>query len=91
MADTSNIDNHPQETDMLKQLPMSTESLKDLFSSSADVVFSNIRIRGQAKLVLTLAYVDGLANKKIIDDNIVRPLTVSDLFETIFSSLRLSP
>ena len=66
---------HPQEDDGLKQLPLTSEELKKLFSSSADVIFRSVQLRSRVPLGVTLVYVDGLTDQKMIDDNVIRPLS----------------
>lgn len=92
MADDQIDEKHLYEDDGLRQKPLNSASLKELFVGSADIIFHDVLIQGRSILFrrrslfgVTLAYFNGLANQKIIDDNIVRPLTESGLFKTCCS------
>lgn len=80
MADKRGKTIHLEENDQLKQLPLNSEELKRLFASSADVIIRTLQVSGCAALRVTLAHLDGLCDKKIIDDNIIKPLSHSDTF-----------
>lgn len=84
MARNSSSEQHQTEDDGLRQLPLTSDSIRALFAGSADVIFQNVQIRGRATLSVTLVYVDGLTNQKIVDDNIIRPL-FSGAFEACAS------
>jgi len=79
MAKRNGTPIHTEETDGLKQLSLNSDELKKLFSSSADVVFHSVRIGGNPALSVALVFIDGLADQKVIDDNIVTPLVQSPL------------
>ncbi len=83
---------HPQEDDGLKQLPLTSEELQKLFSSSADVVFRVVQLRSRVPLNVTLVYVDGLTDQKMIDDNVIRPLSggVFQACSTLAEAFKLS-
>ncbi len=72
---------HPEDNDGLRQLPLTSEAIKRLFASSADILFSSLLVAGCDALRVTLVYVDGLSDKKIIDDNVILPLVEGASFQ----------
>ncbi|MGI5849578.1 MAG: spore germination protein [Christensenellales bacterium] len=67
--------------DALLSGELTSDNLKKIFSESTDIVNRNIMIKNQSDLSITLFYVDGMANQKIINDNIICPLTASKWYE----------
>ncbi len=62
------------------------DAMKQIFSESADIVFHDILIKNRSDLRITIVYVDGMANTKVIDDNIVFPLTNSHWYDNCTSA-----
>ena len=73
---------HPKEEDGLRQLPVCSNELKKLFSSSSDIIFRSALIGGNPALPVVLVFLDGLADQKIIDDNVMLPLAQSPWFDS---------
>ena len=53
---------------------ISADTLRQQFSASPDIGFSEIIVGGNNRLRLTLAFVDGLTSSQQIDDYILKPL-----------------
>jgi spore germination protein KA len=58
-----------------------SSELRKLFAASGDVIARDITIRNRADLGVVLMYVDGMVNQKIINDNVLRPLSASKWFD----------
>ena len=59
-------------TDSIKQLP---------FSESDDIIYRDFYIKNQTTLKVTVIYIDGMANTKMIDDNIIFALSTSEWYD----------
>lgn len=55
--------------------------LRNIFAASGDVIVREVAIRNRDDLGVVLMYVDGMVNLKIINDNILRPLSASKWFD----------
>jgi spore germination protein KA len=64
---------------LLKEI--TSENIKNLFKESSDVVNRDILIFNKSELKVTLFYVDGMTNMKVINDDIVYPLSTSKWYE----------
>jgi len=71
--------------DELDSKELTSENIKKLFRESADVVNRAILIRGRADLKVVLFYVDGMVSQRIINDDIINPLSTSVLFDNCVS------
>ena len=67
--------------DRLVSADLTSENFKMIFAESADVVNRDILIRNRTELKVTLFYIDGMANQRIINDDIVNSLSVSKWFD----------
>ncbi len=56
------------------ELELTTANIKQLIKHSSDVVFHEIYINGSKDLPVTMIFIDGVVNIKIVDDNILKPL-----------------
>lgn len=81
MADTQNIN----DKDELLSKELTSENIKKLFKESSDITNRDILIKNRPDLKVTLFYVDGMTNMKIIDDDIVYPLATSKWFDNCVS------
>lgn len=50
-------------------------SLKDIFKDANDLVFREIVIEGEQKIKAFLCQIDGISNRELIEDVVIRPLT----------------
>ncbi len=80
MAENTTTENTT--TDPLQSLNLTSEDIHKIFSASNDVVFRDLLIRNRPSLRVSIVYMDGLCNIKIIDDNIVCPLSSSRWLDT---------
>lgn len=81
MGDTQNIN----DKDDLMSKELTSDNIKKIFAESSDVIYRDILIGNKANLKVTLFYVDGMINQRMIDDDIVSPLSTSKFFETCVS------
>lgn len=77
MADTENNNSDVNKKDRLMSGSLNSDTIKELFAESSDIVSRTVLIRNREDLSVTLFYVDGMAQQKIINDNIVYPLSRS--------------
>ncbi len=73
-----------QETDEKNRLiegEFTSDNIKKIFSESADIVSRDIFIKDREDLKVTLFYIDGMANDKMIGDNIAFPLARSNWYD----------
>jgi spore germination protein KA len=59
---------------------LSSEKLKQAFTDCPDIVFSDISVKGNKRLRLTLVYVEGLVDERMTDDFILKPLVQEEVF-----------
>ncbi|MDA8226130.1 MAG: spore germination protein [Desulfitobacterium hafniense] len=64
----------PSDEDWVK--PLSYLRIKELLSASTDIVFREFILKGKQDIQCSLAVVDGLIDKQIIDQFILKPLMV---------------
>lgn len=57
-----------------KNVDLTGENIKTLLSDSDDIMFRELYINGNKDQKLTLCFVDGLINNKIVSDDILKPL-----------------
>ncbi|MDD5016873.1 MAG: spore germination protein [Eubacteriales bacterium] len=60
---------------------LTSDNIKKLFSESGDIIYRGFLIKNRADLKMTIIYVDGMVNTKIIDDNIICPLSASHWYD----------
>lgn len=56
------------------ELELTTSNMKKLLCGSSDIVFRELYINGDRDLPLSMIYIDGLIDTKIVDDDIMKPL-----------------
>ncbi|GAB6153462.1 spore germination protein [Desulfosporosinus burensis] len=56
--------------------PLSGQTVKEILSKSSDVVFREFFLQGKERIPCMLAAVDGLVDKNLLDDYILKPLMV---------------
>lgn len=59
----------------ISELELTTANLKMLLQHSSDIVFRELYINGNENLPLTIIFVDGIIDSKLVDDDILKPLT----------------
>ena len=74
--------NHAKNKDALLLGSLTSDNIKKIFAESADIIYRDILVKNRSDLKVTIIYVDGMTNLKIINDNIVLPLTASPWFES---------
>ncbi len=57
-----------------KNVDLTGDNIKTLLSDSDDIVIRNLYINGIERQKVTLCFVDGLINSKIVNDDILKPL-----------------
>ena len=62
------------------------DAMKKIFAESGDIVFHDVLIKNRSDLKATIMYVDGMASTKVINDNIVFPLTTSHWYDNCISA-----
>ncbi len=67
-------DQPKEETDIINQ-PVTTENIKNILSDSSDIIYQVHYINGNRHLPVTVIFVDGMVNAKIVNDDILKPLT----------------
>ncbi len=67
--------------DALMQERLTSETIKKIFEESTDIVSRDVLIRNREELKVTLFYVDGMAQEKVIADNIIFPFSRSPWYE----------
>jgi spore germination protein KA len=60
---------------------ISSDSLRTMFAESQDIVFGEIAANRKREIILTYAFVDGMVDSKILDDDILRPLVQEESLE----------
>lgn len=56
------------------ELELTASNIKKLLSGSSDIVFRQLYINGDRDLPVTLIYIDGIVDTKVVDDDILKPL-----------------
>jgi len=60
---------------------LTTENIKRILSDSNDIVYQVHYINGRRDLPVTVIYVDGLVNIKIVNDDVLKPLSQEKILE----------
>ena len=71
----------PTQKDKLLAGSLTSDSIRKLFSESSDIIFRKVLIQNKYTLSVTIVYVSGMVDKRIINDNIAGPLSKSNWFE----------
>lgn len=58
----------------LDNVVLQSKNLKEILGHSSDIIFREIYINGDKNLPVTIAFVDGLIDTKLVDDFILKPL-----------------
>ena len=58
-----------------------TEILKQKLSGSQDIIFNNIIVNKNKNMNITVIFVDGMVDPKIVDDDVLKPLVQEDILE----------
>lgn len=70
-------------TNELKEKEVTTESIKSVLSDSSDISYQVHYINGNRDIPVTVVLVDGLVNAKIVNDDILKPLTQEKVLEEV--------
>ncbi|HHW32462.1 MAG TPA: spore germination protein [Clostridiaceae bacterium] len=62
---------------------VTTENIKSVLSDSADINYQVHYINGNRNLPVTVVFVDGLVNTKIVNDDILKPLVQEKVLEEV--------
>lgn len=68
---------------------ISSDSLRTMFAESQDIVFGEIAANSKREIILTYAFVDGMVDSKILDDDILRPLVQEESLEDTKTEVQL--
>ena len=63
-----------EQEDEAKGTEISSDNIKSILGKSKDIVFTDINIGEKNSITLTVVYVDGLIDKKLLNDDILKPL-----------------
>ena len=77
----ANTDEKMEIKDKLLKGPLNSDNVRKIFSGSDDVVSRDCYINNASILKVTIVYIDGMANMKVINDNIVFALSTSDWYK----------
>ncbi len=69
---------------------VTADNLRSVFGNSSDFSCRMLLIKDKPKIPATLAYIDGLADSKVINDSILKPLTQNRLFDSCRSEAEAS-
>ncbi len=69
--------------DELNNKEITTENIKSVLSDSNDIVYQVHYINGRRDLPVTVIYVDGLVDIKIVNDDILKPLSQEKILEEV--------
>ena len=58
---------------------ISTEILQQMLSGNEDIIFNNINVNNRTNLNLTVVFIDGMMDPKLVDDDVLRPLMQEDI------------
>jgi len=61
---------------------VTSDNIRSMLGSNADFTSRTFLIRDNSKIPATLAYIDGLVNSKLVNDNILKPLAQEKQFDT---------
>ena len=79
-----NNTNEQQSTDDMERLlacELTLDNIKKVFAQSTDIIYRDIMVSNEAQLTVTLVYIDGMTDLKIVNDNIVCPLSASNWYD----------
>ena len=65
---------------------ITTENIKKYLSDSSDVNYQSYYINSSYNIPVSIIFIDGLVNTKIIDDNILKPLTQETVLREVKNS-----
>lgn len=69
------------ETTEFSDKEITTENIRNVLSDSSDIVFQLHYINGCSSLPVNVVFVDGLVNTKIVNDDVLKPLTQEKTLE----------
>jgi len=72
--------NYNEEVDFTDK-EVSTENIKSILSDCSDIIYQEHYINGCPNLPVTVVFVDGLVNTKIVNDDVLKPLSQEKVLE----------
>lgn len=79
-----NTTNSQQDVDDMEKLlagPLTLDNIKKVFNDSTDISYRDLLINNEAHLTVTIVYIEGMSDIKIINDNLVSPLSTSNWYD----------
>ncbi len=70
-----------QEAQSLHDLLITTANIKTQIGESDDVIFRTLYVNGHSAMTVTLVFVDGMVNMKMVDDDLLKPLLQESVFQ----------
>jgi len=67
----------------LNDKEITSENIKSVLSDSSDISYQLHYINGRSDLPVTVVFVDGLVNTKMVNDDILKPLTQEKILEKV--------
>jgi len=67
----------------LSDKEVTTQNIKKVLSDSSDIMYQVYYINSQRNLPVTLVFVDGLVDTKIVNDDVLKPLIQGKVFEGV--------
>ncbi len=55
------------------------EILRQLFQDNEDIIFTNISVKNNENMRITVIFVDGMVNSKMVDDDVLKPLVQEEI------------
>ncbi len=80
--DSSKSDFHKEDRLYNTATEVTSDNLHSMLGKNADFSFRTLLIRDNPILPATLAYIDGLVDSKLINDNILKPLAQEEQFDS---------
>lgn len=77
----TNVQQAADDKEKLLAGALTLDNLKKVFAESTDIIYRDIMVNNEAQLTVSLVYIDGMTDIKIINDNIVCPLSASSWFD----------
>ena len=79
-----NTTNGQQDADDMEKLLAGTltlDNIKKVFNESTDIIYRDLLINNEAHLTVTIVYIEGMSDFKIINDNLVCPFSTSNWYD----------
>ncbi len=77
----ANREKDNKETSEFSDKEVTAENIRDILSDSSDVIYQLHYINGCRDLPVTVVFVDGLVDTKIVNDDVLKPLTQENVLK----------